>query len=160
MPLGFKDFMTVDYRPGEDDLVKYRAHKRRRGQGAGSDAEYASTYPPEKKEALTPQQRIARSRSFKKNKAKIALGRIRAARKMANKDVLLKRARKAARKSVFDKMVKNTPKSELSFARRQEIEKKLDKPALKNRINMIAKRMFKDVRAKELARKQAQAKPK
>jgi len=160
MPLGFKDFITVDYRPGEDDLVKYRAHKRRRGQGAGSDAEYASTYPPEKKEALTPQQRIARSRSFKKNKAKIALGRIRAARRMANKDVLLKRARKAARKAIFDKMVKNTPKSELSFARRQEIEKKLDKPALKNRINMIAKRMFKDVRAKELARKQAQAKPK
>ena len=151
MPLGFKDFITVDYRPGEDDLVKYRAHKRRRGQGAGSDAEYASTYPPEKKEALTPQQRIARSRSFKKNKAKIALGRIRAARRMANKDVLLKRARKAARKAIFDKMVKNTPKSELSFARRQEIEKRLDK--MGPRIDRLAKKMFPSIRKKEVMRK-------
>jgi hypothetical protein len=158
MPLGFKDFMTVDYRPGEDDLVKYRAHKRRRGQGAGSDAEYASTYPPEKKEALTPQQRIQRSRTFKKNKAKIALGRARAARKMATREVLLKRARKAARKALFTKMIKDVDKSELSFARRQEIEKKLEKPAIKKRIDMMAKRMFKDVRAKEVARKQAKAK--
>ena len=76
MALGFKDFMTVDYRPGEDDLVKYRAHKRRRGQGAGSDAEYASTHPPEKKEALTVQQRLARGRSLRRNKAKIKLGRV------------------------------------------------------------------------------------
>lgn len=157
MALGFKDFMTVDYRPGEDDLVKYRAHKRRRGQGAGTDAEYASTHPPEKKEALTVQQRLARGRSLRRNKAKIKLGRARAARRMASREVLLKRARKAARKAMFMRITKGMPKSELSFQRRQEIEKRLDKPAFKKRIDMIAKRMFKDVRAKEIARKRSKS---
>jgi len=157
MPLGFKDFMTVDYRPGEDDLVKYRAHKRRRGQGAGTDAEYASTTPPSKQEALNVAQRLARSRAFKKIKAKVKLGRARAARKMASREVLLKRARKAARKQIFNKIAKDVPKGDMTFQRRAEIEKRLDKPAMKNRINMIAKRMFKDVRAKEIARKKVKS---
>ena len=36
---------------------------------------------------------------------------------------------------------------------KQEIEKRLDKPALKQRIKRIAKRIFKDVRKKEVQRK-------
>ena len=70
---------------------------------------------------------------------------------------MAKRARKAARKAMFMKITKDTPKSELSFQRRQEIEKRLDKPAFKKRIDMIAKRMFKDVRAKEIARKRSKS---
>ena len=50
-------------------------------------------------EALTLQQRMAKSRAFRKNKAKIAIGRKKAARKIASLDVLKKRARKAARDS-------------------------------------------------------------
>jgi len=40
--LSFKDFMTVEYKPGEDELVNYRAYRRRRteayssGHGSGS----------------------------------------------------------------------------------------------------------------------------
>ena len=44
-------------------------------------------------------------------------------------------------------------KNDLPFARRQELEKRLDKPSVKKRIDMIAKRMFKDVRKKEVERK-------
>jgi len=41
----------------------------------------------------------------------------------------------------------------LTFARKQEIEKRLAKPALQQRIKRIAKKLFKDVRKKELERK-------
>ena len=46
---------------------------------------------------------------FAKNKAKIALGRKRAARKVASMDVLKKRAVKAARKKVALKLTKGIP---------------------------------------------------
>ena len=35
----------------------------------------------------------------------------------------------------------------------QELEKRLEKPAIKKRIDMLAKRMLKDVRKKEVMRK-------
>lgn len=154
-PLSFKHFTTVDHRPGEDELTNYRAHKRRRGQGAGSDAEYASTNPPRKDtdEALDIRQRLAKSRMFRRYKSKIKLGRERAKRRMAKPDVLKRRADKQARMAILKKITKGVPKGELSFARRQEIEKRLDKPQMKKRIKMLAKRMYKDVRKKEVERK-------
>jgi len=154
-PLSFKDMMTVNYRPGEDELTAYRAHKRRRGQGAGTDAEYSSTNPPRKEtdEALTIQQRMARGRLMKRMKNKIKIGRDRARRRMANKDTLERRAMKAARKAILKKITKGQDKSSLPFARRQELEKRLDKPVIKKRIKMLAKRMLKDVRRKEIQRK-------
>jgi hypothetical protein len=50
-------------------------------------------------------------------------------------------------------LTKGIPKSELSFARRQEIEKRLEKPNVQKRIKMLAKRLYKDVRKKEVQRK-------
>ncbi len=44
-------------------------------------------------------------------------------------------------------------KKELSFARKQEIEKRLDKPSMQTRIKRMARKMFKDVRKKEVERK-------
>ena len=38
-------------------------------------------------------------------------------------------------------------------SKKAEIEKRLDKPAIKKRIGMLAKRMVKDVRKKEQERK-------
>ena len=61
--LSFKDFMTVDYKPGMPELVSYAAHKRRRGR-IGEDTETTD-------EALSFQSRQAKSRAMKKNKAKI-----------------------------------------------------------------------------------------
>ena len=102
-------------------------------------------------EALNMQQRMARKRAFKKNKAKIAIGRKRAEKKIANLDVLKKRARKAARDTLLKKMTKDVPKADLSMARRQEIEKKLDKK--KNVIDRLARKLVPQVRKKEIARK-------
>jgi hypothetical protein len=97
------------------------------------------------------QQRMARSRAFKKNKAKIAIGRKRAAKKIASLDVLKKRARKAAREVLLKKITKDIPKAELSMSRRQSIEKQLDKK--KAVIDKLARKMIPQVRKKELERK-------
>ena len=140
-PLNFKHFMTVDYKPGATDQEKYNAHKRKR-----ADVEEDNT-----EEALNIQQRLARSRAMKKAKARIAMGRRRAMRKMAGKDKLQKRARRAASTAILKKLTKDIPKSELNYARRQELEKRLDK--MKPRIDRLAKKMFPSIRKKEVARK-------
>ena len=139
--LRFKDLYVVEYRPGEDELINYRAMKRKRQMYEDID------------EALNIRQRLAKQRMFRRYKSKIKLGRERAKRRMAKPDVLRKRANKAARKVILKKITKGLDKSELSFARRQEIEKRLEKPAVKKRIAMLAKRMYKDVRKKEVQRK-------
>lgn len=139
--LRFKDLYTVEYRPGEDELINYRAMKRKKHMYEDVD------------EALDIRQRLAKQRMFRRYKSKIKLGRDRAKRRMAKPDVLRKRANKAARTLILKKLTKGADKSDLSFARRQEIEKRLDKPAVKKRIAMLAKRMYKDVRKKEVERK-------
>ena len=139
--LRFKDLYVAEYRPGEDELTNYRAMKRKKHMYEDVD------------EALDIRQRLAKQRMFRRYKSKIKLGRDRAKRRMAKPDVLRKRANKAARKVIHKKITKGLDKSELSFARRQEIEKRLEKPAVKKRIAMLAKRMYKDVRKKEVQRK-------
>ena len=147
-PLSFKDMINVEPRPGEDELINYRVQKRKRTYAGNEDVE------PEN-EALTIQQRMKRGRMMKRLKARIKIGRDKAKRRMANKDTLERRANKAARKVVLKKLTKGKDKNELPFARRQELEKRLDKPSVKKRIKMLAKRMFKDVRKKEIERKKS-----
>lgn len=104
-------------------------------------------------EALNPQQRRARSRLMKRLKSRIALGRKRAERRFADPERLRRRAQKAARKAIFQKLSKNIPKDEMTYQRRQEIEKRLDTPQMKKRIERLAVRMLPKVRKAEIARK-------
>ena len=104
-------------------------------------------------EALNLQQRMKRSRLMKRMKSRIKIGRQRAMRKMANKKTIEKRAMRQARNQLAKKLTRGIPKKELTFARKQEIEKRLAKPALQSRIKRIAKRIFKDVRKAEVQRK-------
>jgi len=145
--LDFKDFIVADYRPGEPDIIKYRAQRRRH---IGEDVEQTD-------EALTVPQRLARKRQMMRTKAKIKLGRERAKRRFASKEKLEKRAIRQARMKIFKKLTKDIPKDELTYARRAEIEKRLEKPALKQRIKMMARRMFPQVRKQEVERKRRQA---
>ena len=103
--------------------------------------------------ALTMTQRRARQRLFKRIKSRIKLGRARARRKMATPTKLVGRARKQARNAIFLKISKGVKKGDMPFARRQELEKRMEKPAIKKRVAMLAKRMLKDVRKKEIMRK-------
>lgn len=104
-------------------------------------------------EALTVQQRIQRGRMMKRIKHKIKLGRKKAERRMASKDTLQKRSLRQARINIFKKLTKGMDKSDLSFSRRAEIEKRLGSPTMKKKIAMMAKRGLKDVRKKEIERK-------
>ena len=140
-PLRFKDFTSVDYTQTGDDQLAYNAKKRKKDI-TGEEVE---------NEALDMTQRLARGRMFKKNKAKIAMGRKRAQRKIASMDALKKRARKAARNILLKKLTKDTPKDELSLSRRQDIEKRLEKK--KNVIDKLSRKLLPQVRKKEMERK-------
>ena len=141
--LSFRHFYVAEYRPGEDELTNYRAKKRKNG----------AMYEEVETEALSLSQRLNRRRMMRRFKGKIKIGRDRAKRRMANKKVLDRRALKQAKTTILKKLTKGVGKQDLSFARRQEIEKRLEKPAVQKRIKMLAKRLYKDVRKKEVARK-------
>ena len=104
-------------------------------------------------EALTMKQRMDKRRIMKRNKARIAIGRKRAKKKMANMKVIKKRSDRQARNEIAKKLMRGIPKRELSPARKRALEKRLESPALKQRIKRLSKRMFKDVRKKEVMRK-------
>lgn len=158
--LRFKDMFPygIEYRPGEDELVNYRVLRRRRTLSVGEGGPVSEAVEDDVDEALSVQQRLKRARDLRKNRAKIALGRRRAARRMASMEVLRKRARKAAYKTLYKKITKDIPKDQLSPARKAEIEKRLAKPALQARIDRMAKKMLKDVRKRELERKRGGSK--
>lgn len=104
-------------------------------------------------EALNMQQRMARGRQMKRNKSKLARGRLKASKRTASKDVLAKRARKAARSAILSKMTKGMSKSELSPARKKELEKKLEKPAFATKISRVAQKLLPKMRKTEIARR-------
>ena len=146
--LGFKDMMVVDYAHGEPDEIKYRRHRKRR---TGLDRGLNDSV--ETDEALTVPQRLAKSRQMKKYKSRLKLGRQRAARRIASKEKLEKRARKKAREAILKKLTKDIPKSDLTYARRAELEKRLDK--MKSRIDRMAKKMLPKVRQAEISKRRS-----
>lgn len=144
MAIRFKDFTPVDYMPGEDDLIKRQAKKRKI-----ADQEHESVEPTD--EALTMVQRRAKARQMKKYQARLKVGRKKASMKVADAKRLAKRARKAARNAIAKKLTKGVAKADLTPARKQEIEKRLDKMA--PRITRLAKKMLPKLRQAELGKK-------
>ena len=103
-------------------------------------------------EALTLQQRIKRSRIMIVKSKIIARKRKIAMRKRASPDKIKKRANKAARKIIQDKILKDREKDELSYTSRDRLEKMVDKkqPLIKR----IAKKLLPAMRKKEAERLQ------
>jgi hypothetical protein len=99
---------------------------------------------------MSLQHRMKMKAAFRKNKAKIALGKKKASKKLASPEKLKQRAEKQAREILIKKILKNKSKSDLSFAGRQGIEKKLDKK--KAAIKKIAKKLLPQVKAKDRAK--------
>ena len=147
-PLKFKDFISVDYAPGQDDQIKYRAKKRKQDLDRGLNDETQD-------EALDMAQRRAKSRQMKKLKTKIAMGRKRAARRTASLEKLKQRARRQAINNVFKKLTKGQSKDEVSFARRQEIEKRIAKMGPK--IDKMARKLLPQVRKMEKERRMSKS---
>lgn len=109
-------------------------------------------------EVLDMAQRRKLAMRMKKNKARIAMARKRAERKTASMDTLKKRARKQARKAVVSKITKGQDKGEMSFSRKKDIEKRLEKPAIQARIDRNARKLIKVVRKQEMERKRNRGK--
>ena len=147
MAIRFRDFTPVDYMPGEDDLIKRQAKKRKMDTPTGNTGE--SVQPTD--EALTMAQRRAKARQMKKYQARLKVGRKKASMKVADQKRLAKRARKAARNAIAKKLTKGVAKADLTPARKQEIEKRLDKMA--PRITRLAKKMLPKLRQAELGKK-------
>lgn len=141
-PLGFKDFINVDYTQSGDDQLAYNAKKRKK-----ADQEH---------EALSITQRFARSRQMKKYKSRLKIGREKAKRRTAGKEVLRKRAKKDVRNKLFLKFSKGVKKGDMAPQRRGEIEKRIDKLP-KSRIDMLVRKAIPQIRKKEMLRKRGAA---
>lgn len=101
-------------------------------------------------EAMSLAHRMKMKASFRKNKAKIALGKKKAARKLASPEKLKARATKKARDIMIQKILKDKKKGELSFAGRQGIEKRL--ASKKGAIAKIAKKLLPQVKKADRAK--------
>lgn len=101
---------------------------------------------------LSMAQRRKRAIVFRKNKAKIAIGRKRASKKKATGDVIVKRARKKAIAIVKKKLASNkdTPYGDLSVGQKNVIDKKLI--SRKGLINKLTRKMIPKIRALERER--------
>jgi hypothetical protein len=147
MAIRFKDFTPVDYMPGEDELIKRQAVKRKKHIPTGNTGE--AVEPAD--EALSMAARRAKSRQMKKYRARLKVGRKKAQMKIASAKVLNRRARKAARNAIVKKLTKGIAKADLTPARKQEIEKRLDKMA--PRVTRLAKKMLPKLRQAEIGKK-------
>ena len=121
----FKDFLTVDLKPGEDELTKYQAQKRKRGAHDTS----GTVSEQDIDEVLSVQARIKKKAQLRKNKAKVKLGQRKARKKMANMDRLKTRARRQARMNILKKLLQGKSKSSLSYAARASYEKRVNRRA-------------------------------
>ncbi len=102
-------------------------------------------------EILSIQGRIKRARDIKKNKAKLKMGKMRQANRIASKERLQDRAKRHARTAIVKRITKGLSKSELSPQRRAEIERRLER--MKGRIDVIARKILPQVRKDELLKK-------
>lgn len=98
-------------------------------------------------EVLGIQQRMKKKQAMRRNKAKIAMGRRRAARKVASTDVLKNRAQRQARNIIVKKILKNRSKGDLSYGSRAALEKMVAKR--KGAIDRIARKLLPSVRQKD-----------
>jgi hypothetical protein len=101
----------------------------------------------ELEEVLDIQTRMKMKQSMRRNKAKIAMGRRRAARRIAGTEKLKKRAQRQARKAVMNKILKDRSKDDLSYGARANIEKQVNRRATV--IARMAKKLLPKVRQAE-----------
>lgn len=142
--LSFKDFLIVEYRPGEDELTNYRAQRRRRI----NEEEETTT------EELSIQGRRKLARSAKRRKTRLALAKKRALKRLATTKVLQKRSRRAARATFADKLAgSGMKKSDVSVAKKKSIEKRLAQGGWQQRIAIMQRRLMPKKRQAEISRK-------
>jgi di/tripeptidase len=104
-------------------------------------------------EALSMASRMKMKAAMRRNKGKIKLGRKKAAKKLASPEKLKQRSRKQARELIIKKLLKDKKKAELSYAARQDLEKRVAKK--QGAILKIAKKLLPKIKVKERERLKA-----
>jgi hypothetical protein len=153
-PLNFKDFLAVDYAPGQDGQISKNAKKRKQDTATGNTGESKDPFwaeDSEQNEVLSFQGRRALARAMKRNKSRMKMARKRSMQKSATKDTLMKRATKQARNQLFKKFSKDASRGDLTPQRRGEIEKRVGK--MKTRVSAIARKLLHSVRQTDKDRK-------
>lgn len=95
-------------------------------------------------EALSMKTRMKRSRDMKRNKNKLAMTRKRMMKRVANPARIKKRARKQARDMIYKKLTRGIPRSDLTPAKKNELEKRIDK--MKPRVSRLTRKIMPKVR--------------
>ena len=142
--LSFSDFVTVDYAQLDDELAAYRRKRLKNGAMHEQVEE-------EVDEALSHSQRNKVSQRMKRMSKRIAIAKKRAMKKAPSMDVLKKRAKKQAKNAMIKKWTRGMDKSELSFGRRAELERKLKKMDVK--LTNMAKRKMPEIRKMDRERR-------
>lgn len=96
-------------------------------------------------EVLDTRARMKRAQQFRRSKAKISMGRKRAAMRMANTDTIKRRAIARAKSKIIARMTQGRGKGSLSYGARQNIDKRLAR--MKGGIQRLATKLIKQVRA-------------
>ena len=135
--LGFKDYLNVDLKPGATDQEKYNAKKRKT---------YDEAIDDEQVEALSLKARRKRQMDMRKNKNKLKIGRSRAMKRVANPERIKKRAKKQAMRDIYKKLAKGVPKSDMTPAKKAELERRVSK--MKPRVSRMMKKLMPTVRAR------------
>lgn len=104
-------------------------------------------------EVVSVSHRIKMKLAFKKNKAKIMLGRKQAETKPASPDQLKDRAKKQARSAFTKTILGGTDKGDLSLADKANVEKQLSKK--KPAIAKLAKKLLPQIKAADKAKRSA-----
>ena len=152
-PLSFKDFMTVEYRPGEDDLVNYRAYRRRRTESTDTPKNSITL-----DEVLSISGRRKMARLAKRRKTMLKIARKKRSRVMARDDRLKLRSRRSARKATGEKFLKGRKKSDLSDAAKAALERRLSQPAFQRRLDIMQRRLMPKKRREEIRRRKGHKK--
>jgi len=111
-------------------------------------------------EALTAAQRMKRRQAMRKAKAKIQMGRRRAARRKPTRRVYVKRSERAARNLVFKRLAGGKSKADMSYAARLAIEKRMKGkgPAIKKLAKKLLPTLIKQDKAARAAKAQQSSK--
>jgi hypothetical protein len=146
--LNFNDLMTIDATHWSKDidpigLLSYMSYKRKR-MNLAEDAD------DELEEAMTLQQRMRRKILMRRLAPRIARARKIAMRRRAGTDVLKRRAKALARRTMAKKFLGGRNKSDVSPAERARVEKLLAKR--KGGIEKLTARLLPKVRKAQALR--------
>jgi hypothetical protein len=83
---------------------------------------------------------------MRKNKNKLKIGRSRAMKRVANPERIKKRAKKQAMRDIYKKLAKGVPKSDMTPAKKAELERRVSK--MKPRVSRMMKKLMPTVRAR------------